>query len=117
MPYTGLRRDDELEAFVKRYLVSFAAWDLLVLLNAQPDLRESLARLAYRLGRSERDVREAAVPMVEGGLLEKHADDDSGTYNLTSELGERELLERFVAASEDREWRLDLVRQVLNRLV
>jgi|SRR5450759_2811310 hypothetical protein len=117
MTESGLPRDDELEGFVRDYLVSFAAWDMLVLLHAQPDLADSLSGLAFRLGRAERDVREASRAMIEGGLLVPMAGEEQDVFGVTSDPHMLELLERFVEASSERDWRLDLVRRVLNRLV
>lgn len=117
MKESGLPRDDELEGFVRDYLVSFAAWDMLVLLHAQPDLVDSLSGLALRLGRAERDVREASRAMLDGGLLESRPGDGEDRFGVTSDSHTLELLGRFVKASSQREWRLDLVRRVLNRLV
>lgn len=116
MTDSGLPPDDEMDAFVSRYLVSFAAWDLLVLLHAQPDLCDSPERLAYRLGRPERELRDAVSPMLDGGLLETRRGADGENYCVAADVRARRLLDRFVELSEQREWRLEMVRRVLNRL-
>jgi hypothetical protein len=110
----GLPRDADLDIFVERFLVSFAAWDLLVLLRMQPDLAESTGQLAYRLGRSENEIASALGPMLAGGLVQNEEIGGETAYRLRE--GAVEELRRFGDATNDREWRLELVRRVLSRM-
>lgn len=106
--------DPELDAFVERYVVSFAAWDLLVLLHAHPALKETAKGLAYRLGRSEPDVAASLESLRAGGIVGAEGSGDAEVFGLVASA--EPLLARFAAASADRDWRFELVRKVLVRI-
>lgn len=113
----GFPRDSELESFVDRFVTSFAAWDLLVLLGAHPDLVDTPEQLAQRLGRNPKDIGAAASGMAEGRVLATGANPEGErTYGLSAEVRASGLVERFTAATADRDWRLELVRRVLAKL-
>ncbi len=114
MAEDGRSPHPELDSFVGRYLVSFAAWDLLVLLRSQPGLRDSAEGFAYRLGRNPVAIAEALQVMLAGGLVTAQVSGEEELYSLAP--GSRPLLDRFAEASANREWRLDLVRSVLARM-
>lgn len=107
--------DREVDGFIDRNLVSFAAWDLLMLLHSLPDLEESAADLSHRLGRPEPDVAEAVATLVSSGILEERERDGGQVCCLSHDVVQRRVLDRFVVAAGDRDTRLDLVRIVLQR--
>lgn len=118
MDRVQLSGDPEVDAFVSVNLVSFPAWDLLLYLNANPDIESTLPELCAALARKGNDLEPAVRRCVASGVVEARCD-ESGVvrYRLTPDDAFRGLLTRFVAAASNRENRLELVRHVMSRLI
>jgi hypothetical protein len=113
-----LSGDPEIDAFVSVNLVSFPAWDLLLFLNANPEVDLTLPELCAALARKGNDLEPAVRRCIASGIIEAHSD-DSGVvrFRLTHDEAFRGLLARFVAAAASRETRLELVLHVMSRLI
>jgi hypothetical protein len=104
--------DPEVDAFVDANLVSFAAWDLVIYLNRNPDVCESMASLASVLARQVSDLEPAVVRLVANHIVVEHPGEVL-CYALSEDPGVRRLVGKFIAMASKREHRLEFVRRVL----
>jgi hypothetical protein len=107
--------DPEVDEFVDVNVASFAAWDLLVYLNRNPRLCDTMPSMAAVLGRPEHDLIPAIERLVDSGTL---IEDDgrspaSMCYRLSDDPAVRDVITRFVGLAGKREHRLEFVRRVL----
>jgi hypothetical protein len=104
--------DPEVDAFVDSNLVSFAAWDLVIYLNRNPETCETMANLAGVLARQASDLEPAVRRLVANGVLVEHPADDV-CYSLSEDPEVRRLVSKFIMMAAKREHRLEFVRRVL----
>lgn len=108
--------DPEVDAFVDANIVSFAAWDLVIFLNHNPEACEPLPRLAAMLARQVSDMSPAVARLTQSGVLVEHPADGETCYSLSSDPAVREVAGRFIDMASRREHRLEFVRRVLARI-
>jgi hypothetical protein len=109
----GSAGERDVETFVDATIGSFAAWDLVIYLNRNPGVRESLRGLCSVLARSEADLAPAVRRLCDDGVLVEHVGPGAETYALTDDPDVRQLVGRFVTMVSHREHRLEFVRRVL----
>ena len=105
--------DSEVDAFVAANLLSFAAWDLVIYFNRNPEARVTARGLAASLGRSPTDMDPALCRLVDNKVLLASVADDEASYRLSPDEGVRRIVSRFVSATARRDRRLEFVRRVL----
>ena len=103
--------DADLKNFINRYVTSFLAWDLIVFFHKHPGVGESAGDLAMRLGRLAEDIQPAAEELAEKAVLTY--EDTIFRYGPAEET--RALVEQFNQALENREKRLLILTEVLQR--
>ena len=108
--------DPEVDAFVEANIASFAAWDLVIFLNHNPDSAEPFGRLVELLARHESDMRPAVDALAASGVLVACEVEGVECYSLTPDEHTRRVLERFIHMASNRDHRLDFVRRVLQRI-
>ena len=108
--------DEEVDAFVDRNVISFAAWDLLAYLSQNTSGSHTIADLTHLLSRADSDVEPVVARLSESGVLVPGEHRGEPTYRLTDDPAVRDVLARFVAASTRREYRLEFVRRVLGQI-
>lgn len=105
--------DPDVDVFVDASIVSFAAWDLVIFLNRNPDTCEPLTSLATVLARQESDLMPVVRRLVETGVLVECSEAGKVSYRLTEDAAVRDVIARFLAMAASREHRLEFVRRVL----
>lgn len=111
--------DPEVDRFVDDNMVSFAAWDLVIYLNRNPQMCETVSALSAILARPQHDLAPAVMRLVETGTLVEEATSDSdpdpemACYRLSDSRDVRSVIARFVEMAGRREHRLEFVRRVL----
>jgi hypothetical protein len=110
--------DPEVDRFVDDSMVSFAAWDVVILLNRNPQMCETLSSLSGILARPEHDLLPALKRLVETGTLVEDFDADPGLvcFRLDDAPEVRQVIARFVEMAGKREHRLEFVRRVLSHI-
>jgi hypothetical protein len=101
--------DPDVDAFVDGNILSFAAWDLVIFLNRNPETCEPLPRLAALLARQESDMLPAIHRLAETGVLVEDRDGAQLRYDPDV----RRVVSRFITMAARREHRLEFVRRVL----
>jgi hypothetical protein len=105
--------DPDVDAFVDANIVSFAAWDLVIYLNRNPDTCEPLSGFAAVLARQEADLMPAVSRLAETGVLVISEESGITRYRLTDDIAVRGMAARFLEMASRREHRLEFVRRVL----
>ncbi len=104
----------EMEKFIEKYIDSFLAWDLIVFFHQNSEIKDSSHNLSLRLGRKEKDVREALVKLRDKRLLkEKGRKDPLYTYSPPDEVKEK--IDEFVKSLSSRTFRLQVLSLVLRK--
>jgi hypothetical protein len=105
--------DPDLLDFVKAKVNSFIKWDLIRLFYENPHLTDTVENIAQRAGRPATAVKPELEDMVESGMMEKRELEGISIYSLAENEDMRELLNRFILASEDRHFRVKAVYHII----
>jgi hypothetical protein len=108
--------DAQVDAFVDSSIMSFAAWDLVIYLNRNPEVSEPIGRFAAVLARQESDLIPAIHRLVETGVLLEATVDGRVCYRLSDDPEVRDIVARFISMAARREHRLEFVRRVLGHI-
>ncbi len=105
--------DPELLDFVRNKVNTFIKWDLLRFFRENPYTADTAENIARYIGRSATAVKTEAQQLVESGLMEIRLLDDLPVYALTQDRAMRDLLDRFLQACEDRNFRVKVVYHII----
>jgi hypothetical protein len=105
--------DPDLLAFVKAKVNSFIKWDLIRLFYENPQLTDTVEEIAIKAGRPATAVKPELEDMVESGMMEKGELEGISVYSLAENEDMRELVDRFILASEDRHFRVKAVYHII----
>ena len=108
--------DPSLLGFVQSKVTSFIKWDLMRFLHENPHTLDSAANIARYTGRNVNDVRPELDELVETNVLHKRQLNDMAVYSLSSDEGTRQLIGDFVAACQDRSFRLKAVYHIIKNM-
>jgi hypothetical protein len=108
--------DPSLLGFVQTKVTSFIKWDLMRFLHENPHTQDSADNIARYTGRNINDVRPELDELVETDILCKRQLDDMAVYFLSPDKGTRQLLGEFVAACQDRSFRLKAVYHIIKNM-
>jgi hypothetical protein len=109
-------RDDvdvRLLDFVKTRVNSFIKLDLLHFFNKNRHTVDSVANIAGYLGRKTEAVKPALAELVEDGLVEQKRVADKPVYALTSDEISRALVDQFIRACENRNFRMEAIKYMI----
>jgi hypothetical protein len=120
--------DPSLLEFVKTRVTSFMRWQLLRFLHENPGIADSAENIARYTGRSVDTVRPELDELVQAGVMSKRTlgqatrspanasrlDETSTTiYTYSADPDTRRLIERFVTACQDRDFRIRAVYHII----
>lgn len=91
--------------FMERKLNSLVQWDLLQFFYRKPNMVNTAPKIASMIGRDLNKVERELKEMVAKGLLEAHEKSGVRVYRLSSEPETRRLVEQFVMACDNRQFR------------
>lgn len=111
---TRLRQGEEdLMAFVNKYVDSFVKWDLMRFFHENPHTIDAVDNIARYIGRDAEVVGEELAELAERGFLEEVLMEKLTVYALTSDLRMQKKLARFMYASEDQKLRSKIIFRLL----
>ncbi|MCX7680546.1 MAG: winged helix-turn-helix domain-containing protein [Anaerolineae bacterium] len=105
--------DPQLLEFLQTKINSFVKWDLVRFFHDNPHTADTLENIARYAGRSSEVVRHELKELVEDGVLEESQAGSMTIYSLTSDPHIRELLRRFIEASDDRQFRVKAIYHIV----
>lgn len=105
--------DPQLLDLVKTKVNSFIKWDLVRFLRENPNTADTAENIAKYIGRGAATVEPELQGLVESQILERKSVEGMPVYSLTPETGTRELLDRFIEACEDRQFRVKVIYHIV----
>jgi hypothetical protein len=105
--------DPELLEFLRRKVNSFVKWDLVRFFHENPHTTDTAENVARYAGRNLETIRLELAELAEDGVLERNQLGPMVIYSLSSSVEVRSLLDRFVEASTDREFRVKAIYHII----
>lgn len=105
--------DPQLLEFLQTKINSFVKWDLVRFFHENPHTADTLENIARYAGRSSEAVRNELKELAEDGVLEESQVGSMTIYSLSSDPHIRELLRRFIEASDDRQFRVKAIYHIV----
>jgi hypothetical protein len=105
--------DPELLAFLREKLDSFIKWDLIHFFCHNPHTTDTPENIARYTGRNVELVQQELADLANREVLTRRRLGDMIIYSLTNDVLMRNLVRRFVEASEDRQFRAKAIYYVI----
>lgn len=103
----------QLLEFLQRTVNSFVKWDLVRFFHDNPHTTDTADNIARYNGRSVEAIRPELIELTQDEVLEQNQLGDMIVYSLTLDPQIRELLEQFVKASDDRQFRVKAIYHII----
>ena len=105
--------DPRLLEFLQTKINSFVKWDLVRFFHDNPHTTDTAERIARYAGRSVETIRTELAELAEDGVLDENQLGDMVVYSLATDRQLRDLLEQFVKASDDRQFRVKAIYHII----
>ena len=103
----------QLLEFLQTKVNSFVKWDLVRFFHDNPHTTDTADNIARYAGRSAETIRSELTELTQDGILEENQLGDMAVYSLAPDPETRELLEQFVRASDDRQFRVKAIYHII----
>lgn len=108
--------DADLLHFLQTKANSFVKWDLLRFFHENPHTTDTAANIARYAGRNVETTEADLAELAREGVLSATRLGDMTVYSLSNDPETRNLLQRFVKASDDRDFRVKAVFHVIRSM-
>ena len=105
--------DPRLLEFLQTKVNSFVKWDLLRFFHDSPHTTDTAENIARYAGRSVETIRGELAELAEDGVLEVSQLGGMVVYSLSQDSHVRQMLEQFVQASNDRQFRVKAIYHII----
>jgi hypothetical protein len=105
--------DPQLLEFLQTKVNSFVKWDLVRFFHDNPHTTDTAENIARYAGRSVETIRAELAELAQDGVLDENQLGDMTVYSLAPDRQIRELLEQFVRASDDRQFRVKAIYHII----
>jgi DNA-binding transcriptional ArsR family regulator len=105
--------DPRLLEFLQTKINSFVKWDLVRFFHDNPHTTDTAENIARYAGRSVETIRAELAELAEDGVLDENQLGDMVVYSLATDRQVRDLLEQFVKASDDRQFRVKAIYHII----
>jgi len=105
--------DPQLLEFLKEKVDSFVKWDLVRFFHDNPHTTDTADNIARYAGRNEDVIKAELAELARDGILEEQQLDDMLVYSLTRDPEGRQVVEEFIKASRDREFRVKAIYHIV----
>ncbi|MFW6115642.1 MAG: hypothetical protein ACOC7Y_01125 [Chloroflexota bacterium] len=109
--------DPRLLRFLRETIDSFVKWDLIRFFHDNPYTTDTAQNIARYAGRTDQAIRGDLAELAERGVLMESELGDMSVYSLTEDPEMRELLDEFVKASDDRQFRVKAIYHIIRGTV
>jgi DNA-binding transcriptional ArsR family regulator len=103
----------ELLDFLQKKVNSFVKWDLIRFFHDNPHTTDTADNIARYAGRSVETIRIELGELTEDGVLDENQLGEMVVYSLAPDPKTRELLQQFVRASDDRQFRVKAIYHII----
>lgn len=114
--FTAKLMDDmpeDLLTFVKEKVDSFIKWDLVKFFHENPNTMDTVENIAKYAGRSLPALAPELEALEASGIMNRSLVNEQAVYYLTEDATMRDLIDRFIAACEDRHFRVKAVYHII----
>ena len=105
--------DPRLLDFVKMRVNTFIKWDLVRFFHENPHTADSVENIAKYAGRNPVAVKPELDELVDAGVMQRQAIGEIIVYRLVDDKEMRRLIGEFIAACEDRHFRVKAVYHII----
>lgn len=105
--------DPRLLDFIRTKVNSFIKWDLVRFFHDNPHTTDTAEGIARYTGRDLRSVEPELRELVESGVLQITNLDDITVYTLATDAETRRLINKFILACDDRQFRVKAIYHVI----
>jgi hypothetical protein len=105
--------DARLLQFLRNQVNSFVKWDLVRFFHENPNTTDTAENVARYAGRDPTAIQNELVELTESGVLRREAVGDLTVYSLATDQEMRELIEQFVVACDDRQFRVKAIYHII----
>ena len=105
--------DPSLLEFLQSTIDSFVKWDLIRFFHENPYTTDTADNIARYTGRSAEAIRNDLAALAKSDVLDEEQLGDMTVYSLTRDTSTRELLAKFAAASDDRQFRVKAIYHII----
>ncbi|MGD2165401.1 MAG: hypothetical protein PVH50_07710 [Anaerolineae bacterium] len=109
--------DPHLLEFLQTTVDSFVKWDLICFFHDNPHTTDTAENIARYAGREVDAIRTDLAELAEAGVLEAAELGELTVYSMSKDPETRELMESFVEASVDRQFRVKAIYHIIRGLV
>jgi len=105
--------DPRLLRFLRGRVNSFVKWDLVRFFHDNPHTTDTADNIARYAGRTAETIRVDLAELARDGVLEESRLGEMTVYSLAPDRHVRDLLEQFVKASDDRQFRVKVIYHII----
>ena len=105
--------DPRLLEFIRTKVNSFIKWDLVRFFHDNPHTTDTAEGIARYTGRDVRTVEPELQQLVQAEVLDATALNDLTVYTLATSADLRRLIDKFVLACDDRQFRVKAIYHVI----
>ncbi len=105
--------DSQLLDFLKNQVNSFVKWDLVRFFHENPNTTDTAKNVARYAGRDPVAIEQELAELAESGVLQRDTVEEMTVYSLATDQEMRDLIERFVLACNDRQFRVKAIYHII----
>lgn len=105
--------DPELLHFLRTRVNSFVKWDLIRFFGENPYTTDTAENIARYAGRNVETTRAELAELAAQGVLVEHRLGEMTVYSLSSNPEVRRLIQRFLEAANDRQFRVKAIYHII----
>jgi hypothetical protein len=105
--------DPELLEFLKTKVNSFIKWDLVRFFHDNPHSTDTAENVARYVGRDVSAIEAELGELVGTGVLERQRVGDMWVYSLATDANMRKLIDQFILACDDRQFRVKAIYHII----
>jgi hypothetical protein len=105
--------DARLLDFLKTRVNSFVKWDLVRFFHENPNTADTAENVARYAGRDPVDIERELAELAETGVLHREQVGEMIVYSLATDQEMRELIDQFVLACDDRQFRVKAIYHII----
>jgi hypothetical protein len=105
--------DPQLLEFLKTTVNSFVKWDLVRFFHDNPYTTDTVENIARYAGRDVTTVQQELAELARDGVLQEARIGELNVYSLATDAKMRELINRFILACDDRQFRVKAIYHII----
>jgi len=105
--------DTRLLQFLRNQVNSFVKWDLVRFFHENPHTTDTVDNIARYLGRDLAATEQELAALAASGVLRRESIGELTVYSLATDQEMRDLVEQFVLACHDRQFRVKAIYHII----